>query len=375
MFMFFGIVGVIFAALLSYQLRREHSFKGKFKDIRDVDDHLHRIEYQRVQNKGIATLTLAIATTANLSLRVERASGFSHWLSNMGIGRDARIGDSILDRDYVFETDDPRVAPWLLEHPEIKEAVRELLRPNAVNIVAHQHRIWCVIQGNAGEIVATPWQLARLAKCLNQIGERIPQNWQSEHVEDQARRAKAMTLLAISFGLALAAILSFYIYFADFAMLRYFPAHLSPKTFYALTMIVWLIPGLLLLRAAARWIGDSARARVVLVELGTVGLLSFLFIGAAYTGKANIAYARAPVQTESVQIIDTVGRPHGRSPSLYVKLPMLAQGSLAASRIRVDYPDYQRYRSGQNAQVRYRRGLFGAYFLLEPPTPIEQPQE
>jgi|GEM_PF-2743692 len=77
------------------------------------------------------------------------------------------------------------------------------------------------------------------------------------------------------------------------------------------------------------------------------GLVSFLFAGAAYTGKANIAYASAPVQTESVQIIDTVARRRRRGNSFYVDLPTLAQGSLAASRMRIDYSDYQRYRSGQ----------------------------
>ena len=357
MFLFFGIVAFVAAAWLSLNMRREFAFQGKKQQVELVGKRI-LIESNFEERKSCYLHTLGIAGGKGLELRIEREGALSRWLSSMGIGRDIKTGHSYLDREFVFESDDPRAARWLSDDTQVHAIILAILRLDPQQLIAHEGRIWLVFKGALADADQSKIFLARVADLLSQFAECVPAQIVGKNTTSLAMKAKAMTLLAVSAGLATAATL-----FGMQQVFSHFPAHTDPWKFYGLAGAFGLFSGLAVLWCAARWIGDSARARVVLMELASVGLVSWIVLSATLLAYGNSHWSSQPVVHEIVDAATFTKRGR-RGNRYYLRLGNLAEGRVDCAAIRIDHGTYQSFTGTQKAQVRWQKGFFGQYIVV-----------
>ena len=351
MFLFFGIVAFGAAAWLSYNMRREFAFHGTKQQV-EISGKRFLVESKFEERKSRYLQTIGIAGSKGLELRVAREGALSRWLASIGIGRDIKTGHSFLDREFVFESDDPRAIRWLSDDKQIHATIVAILRLVPQQLIAHEGRIWLVFEGALADADQSKFFLARVADLLSQFAGSVPEQIVGKNTISLAKKAKAMTLLAVSTGLATAAtLLGLHQY------IGHFPALTDPWKFYWLAGAFGLFSGLVTLWCAARWIGDSARARVVLMELASVGLASWIVLSATLLAYGNRHWSRQPVVQEIVDVATYSKR--GRSGSrFYLRLGNLADGRVDCTAIRIDQDTYQSLTRAQKAQVRWQKGFF-----------------
>lgn len=357
MFLFFGIVAFVAAAWLSFNMRREFAFQGKKQQV-ELAGKRFLIESKFEEGKSRYTQMIGIAGGKSLELRIEREGAISRWLSLIGIGRDIKTGHSYLDREFVFESDDPRAARWLSGDKQIHTIILAILQFDPQQLIAHEGRIWLVFKGALADADQSKIFLARVADLLTQFAGCVPAQIVGKNVTSLAMKGKAMTLLAVSTGLATAAtLLGLHQFFS------HLPALTNPWKFYALAGAFGVFSGLPALSCAARWIGDSARARVVLTELASVGLVSWIVLSATLLAYGNSHWSRQPVVQEIVDVA-TFSERGRRGNRYYLRLGNLADGRVECAPIRIDQGTYHSFTSKQKAQVRWQKGFFAQYIVI-----------
>ncbi len=367
MVFFLGVVAFIGAAFLAMTLRREHAFKGGKQMVRPSNDEPFLVESKfRVVKHGYEQ-TIGIAGGRGASLRVEREGWLSRWLKWLGIGRDFVSGYPILDHHFVLESDDPRVARWLKTDTDAATEITTIFNLAPKRLIIHQGRIWVHFAGSKDKADESTAWLTQVGVALRRLAARVPSTMVGEVSENLQKSAKAMLLLALSSGMAIAAAVSATAHIAE-----RFPIHFHPLGMYLSFLPFALSLGLLLLWFAARWIGDSARARVVLIELCTIGFASFIVLFLVSVARANIAFSSSPIMQETVAFPGAFTQRWRRGRINYrANLPELAKGAVPESVVRIGEADYAQLVNASTVKVTLQRDWFGYYFLVRSPEPVK----
>jgi hypothetical protein len=369
MIFFFGLIALLGSSYLAYKLRKERSFRGSQERMVTHTGEVIAYEYDKRTHKGTSTHRLGIAVNSAVDLRIEHEDMFGRFLRSLGVGRDVQVGNSSLDVRYLFESDDPRVEAWLKGDSEARATLSTLMAMDVARFNAHDRRMWVTLVRKHDqeipklELLQSLWALAQRAPAL--IGE---------HARTLAGRVKASVLLAISMGLVIAALLQ-----GLGALVPDFPRLMHPTGFYWSAFGCALALGLLLLWLAARWIGDSSRARVVLAELSTVGLIAFVAWATFSSGSINVALAPSEVHLEHTTIAGAYTRQRrsrrgGRSTSYYFVFPTFDHGRIEGFTLKVPSNVYVQFAEGDQVLVKWQHGLLGAPFVVDAPIP-RQPAE
>jgi hypothetical protein len=371
MIFFFGLVAFLAAMFFSFHLRREFAFQGSKESILLDSGARCVVESKFEQHKGNYTHTIGIIVARGLELRVEPEGSFSRWLASLRIGRDIKTYNTMLDRDLLFESDDPRVASWLAADKRTHEIFRAIFELKPTRFVAHQGRIWLCFKGALGDFAFASKTdtavLAQVAELLRQLGQCIPETLVGPSVISVTKRAKAMLLLAVSSGFVGLALL------LGVAQLKSnFPALAQPWRFYGGAFGIAILTGLMLLWAAARWISDSARARIVLLELATMGLVGFVLSVGLTLAHVNLALANTPAVTEVVNVESVYERRVKRGNRYYVRLVSLADGTVEPAALSINNLQFYALERARRARVQWQMGYFGQLVVLGAPEPIAE---
>jgi len=362
-----GLVAFFAALFLALMLRREYSFKGALQKINQLGQPSFDVEVDFKVHKAYYNQRIGVKGAKGASLRVEAEGAVSRFLKKIGVGRDILCGDAHIDDKLVIESDDPRVARWLKTDPEAIQALDSIFALGPKKLVAFQGRLWVLFSGRKPDADQSFAFVTQVALTLKTLVDRIPGHLAGEHSDSLAKQAKAMLLLAVSTAIAVAAAASFIVQLAE-----NFPAHVAPAGFYLSILPFALVSGVLLLWLAARWIGDSARARVVLLELSTIGLGGFVLLFLTMTGRANIAWASAPAVQEVVQVHGVYSRRGSKGGTrYYVQLAEMAAGKIPATNFQVSSIEHDRLLNKKTARVTWQHGAFGQYVVLAAPEPLQ----
>ncbi len=363
MVFFFGIVAFFVALLLSISIRREHAFSGEKRMLPPVDGKALVVETSIRVVKSRYDQIIGVSGGKGASLRVEPEGWVSALLKALGVGRDITSGNARVDRDLVLESDDPRVARWLATDTDAANEIANIFALGTKRLIAHEGRFWACFSGKRGsEDQSNEW-LLQVGVALGKLAARVPSRLIGDVSESVEKRAKAMLLLALSSATAITAVICLV------ALLKQgFPVYLHPYRMYVSAVPFALISGLLLLWCAARWIGDSARARVVLIELCTIGIAGYVLLFLVIAGQANIQLSNHPVYEEFVQI-QVYSKRSRRGQSYHLSLPALANNTIAQSDVRIPSDSYWQLQGASHAKIKFKRGWLGHYFLLSTPEP------
>jgi hypothetical protein len=375
MIFFLGMVAFLAAVFLSFNLRREFAFHGTKESIALATGARCLVESKFAEHISKYRVTIGITIGKRLELRIEREGWVSRWLASVGIGRDVKTFNTMLDRELIFESDDPRVAAWLAADKRTHAIFRAIFALKPARLIAHQGRIWLCFQGSTSDDTVAGNNgtalLADVAALLTQLDQCIPETLVGECAVSVAKKAKAMLLLAMSSGFAALAVL-----LGVVQLKSTFPALAQPWRFYGGAMCVAILTGLILLWAAARWISNSARARIVLLELATIGLCGFVLTTNLLLARGNLAFAKTPVMTEVVKLEsayqETTGFGRNRRNKYYIQLANLAEGSVRPAALRVDSAQFFDLQRAKQVRVRSQIGYFGQLVVLSSPVPVAE---
>jgi hypothetical protein len=365
-----GLVAFFAAFFLAMTLRREYAFKGALQKVNRPDQPSFDVEVDYKTHKQSYSQRIGIRGAKAVSLRVEDEGTVSRFLKKIGVGRDILCGDPLLDHRLVIESDDPRVARWLKTDPQALEALHRIFALRPQKLVAFQGRLWLLFKGQIAQADQSFDFVTRVALALRALVDRVPSQLVGEHGDNLAKNAKAMLLLALSMATAIAAAVSGLAH-----VTQHFPQHVTPASLYFGVLPFAIASGLLLLWIAARWMRDSARARVVLLELSTVGLIGFIVLFLIMAGRANVAFASEPAVQEVVELQGVYSR-RGRKggTSYYVRLSEMASGKIPATEFKIGYEDHHRLLNKGTARVEWQLGALGQYVLLTVPEPEPEPE-
>jgi len=362
-----GLVAFFAALFLTLLLRREYAFKGALQTINSLGRPGLEVESSFKVQKQIYSQRIGIKGAKGLSLRIEPEGTISRFLKKVGIGREILCGDARIDARLCIESDDPRVARWLKTDPEAIQALLAIFTLGPKKLVAFRGRLWVLFSGNKSDADQSFAFVTQIALTLKALVDRIPSHLVGEHSDSLAKQAKAMLLLALSTATAVAAAAS-----AILQLAQNFPAHAAPASFYLSMLPFAVASGMLLLWLAARWIGDSARARVVLLELSTIGLGGFLLLFLIMASRANIAWAGAPAVNEVVQVQSVYSRRGSKGGTrYYVQLAEMAAGKIPATSFKISAAEHDRLLPNETARVTWQRGAFGHYVVLVAPESVQ----
>jgi hypothetical protein len=350
--------------------RRERAFKGQASTVQ-VDGKNLRILSQFSKQKHSARLQVGVLGTQHLQLRVEREGVFGQVLRRLGVGHELTVGAADLDRDLLFESDDPRAGEWFRSSSIARDAVRELFALGAEKLLAYDNTIRAEFAGK--DIDDDVHFKTQVAAPLRQLSLDVGERFASKCATSNRLAQRALLVLALSSGLLIAALLMFFRHAT-----AYFPAHADAGSLYSMAFFVGTGLGFALWWIAAQWLKDSSRARVVLLELGTVGIGSCVAFTMLSAASLNVSLARAPefkevVTTASTYTTTSRRRRGGSSTTYYLRLPALHDGAIPARSYRVSSSDYHTVRAGTPMNVVSQRGAFGRYFVVRMPTATTQP--
>lgn len=367
MVLFFGLVALIAATLLSLRWRRLREFNVTPQAF-DLGDGQRVLLLIRVsKHKRRYRQQIGIAGSRGLDLHAEPEDWLARVFKAIGVSRDLSCGDARLDQCLMLESDDPRSRYWLRHDSAARTGLEAVFDLGADALTAYDDRIWASFSGSLDQLDDSPQRHRAVAAVLQRMAASVPDTLARAHAEVHSRQTRALTLLAISTGLGIAAISMVLIEAAS-----RFPQSVGATSMYTASVLGWLVFGVLLWRLAAGWIGDSARARVVLLELGTVGLCGFVVSGAVLVGQANVALSSAPLMQEEMRVervySQTSHRRRGRrSTSYYLELPALHEGQIPARSWRIDADLHAQLQAGDTVRVSTQEGFFGVYLLTQAP--------
>jgi|GEM_PF-3606781 len=362
-----GLMAFFAALFLALMLRREYSFKGALQKINQLGQPSFDVEVDFKVHKQNYSQRIGVKGAKGASLRAEAEGAVSRFLKKIGVGRDILCGDARVDDKLVIESDDPRVARWLKTDPEAIQALDSIFALGPKKLVAFQGRLWVLFSGHKPDADQSFAFISTVGLGLKALVDRVPSQLVGEHSDSLAKNAKAMLLLAFSTATAIAAAASGFAHVAE-----KFPKHVTPASLYFSVLPFAIASGLLLLWLAARWIGDSARARVVLLELSTIGLGGFVLLFLTMTGRANIAWASAPAVQEVVQVHGVYSRRGSKGGRrYYVQLAEMAAGKIPATDFQVSSIEHDRLLNKKTARVTWQHGAFGQYVVLAVPEPVQ----
>lgn len=367
MVLFFGLVALIAATLLSLRWRRLREFRVTPQSF-DLGDGRRVDLLLRVRkHKGRYQQQIGIVGSRGLDLHAEPEDWLARAFKAIGVGRDLSCGDAHLDALLMLESDDPRSRYWLRHDSAARTGLAEVFALGAEALTAYDGRIWVSFSGRVSHLDDSPERHRAVARALQDMLANLPGTLARAHEDVGMRQARAVLLLALSTGLAVAA---FSVMLTQAA--TRFPQQVGATGMYLGAALLLLLIGLGLWRLAAGWMGDSARARVVLAELGSVGLVGFVALGTQSVGLANLSLSSAPVVTETVAVDEVYtqrsgGARRNKGIRYYLSLPALQDGRIPATAWRIDADLYGRLQRGDQVRVRTQRGLFGVYAMTSAP--------
>jgi hypothetical protein len=318
-------------------------------------------------SKQSATTRIGVALPDDYEFALREETGRDRWFKQLGVNAEFSVDDAGFDSRLYIESDDAVLCRVLREQPALRTALTDALRAVKsrrgadARVRAARGRVWfeiahpAEVRGARYVDVVVPF-LHALAAALRAQALRPPLEQRDPFV------ARAAILLAVSSSSAAFAFVGWFWWRIGREPL------VDPWALFVIVFWVGLALHAALVWLALRWLGRSARAHLVLVELVLLGLPGVVASTFWLAREANMALdfsAPRVVEVSDASIHSVRSR---RSRTYYLDLgdapvPELRGQSL---RIDLDTANLLRHHSARGpgealrARLTLRSGAFGA---------------
>ncbi len=299
MWFFFGLISLVLFAIVTFRHRYRARWKGERRSFRGVP-----FELRIWKNRGsLAGIDGGVFGAGPFTFKLVREGDGSRLAKAIGLSVELQVGDPEFDECVYVVSDDPLFCRTLKKGPALRERILTLFRMGEGIRLIELHcaggRLWgrfSILQ--AGDDAAASEALARTVPTLRAIADALAQVEvrASDHLRDPFVR-RAAVVLACSTALFLYGMLSLFRPLFDRPEATLVPNE-ALVTSLAISVPLW--GGLI--AATVYFLGRSARAHIVLLEVLVMGGVGAFLSGYSLAKDLNVALDRAPAQEVRVPV-------------------------------------------------------------------------
>jgi hypothetical protein len=243
--------------------------------------------FSPVADRGRSPAAIGVRAPAGFDFVLRAEAAADRRAQRSGVLTELQVGDPGFDRSVFIESDDPLVARALADDAELRDGLRRLLSESAARTITGQEirvrggRVWMRFAFTHG--TRPEAQAARVVPVLAAFANRLREQPRGVPlaVRDPFVR-RAAWVLGIHLATCVAAI-------AGVMSLRFAtPPLLDPFALVSKGFLAGVLLHVVWMALARRWLGHSARARLVGLELLLVGTLATSVTTAFALREANV---------------------------------------------------------------------------------------